>query len=485
MLGLPIRPAFAAALALLAAALTLVSTTAVYANVALTQVSSDPFTNSNSQHRTEVEPDTFTFGNTIVSVFQTGRIFGGGSADIGWATSANGGASWTGGFLPAITVFRGSGPYDAASDPAVAFDARHNAWLVSSLGIRGGAGVAVLASRSMDGGLTWSNPMTAATGTFLDKNWIVCDNTSTSSFYGRCYTQYDDHNAGNALRISTSSDGGLTWGAPKSTGDGAGGLGGQPVVRPNGTVIVPHLANNGSIRSFRSIDGGASWRATVLVANVSFHKPAGNLRAETLPSAEVDGAGTVYVAWPDCRFRAGCPSNDIVVSKSTSETTWAAPFRVPIDPTTSTIDHFTPGIGVDKSTSGAAARIGLAYYFYPTSNCSAASCQLTVGFTSSTNGGTRWGAPTQIAGPMTLASLPNTSQGRMFGDYISTSVLAGGNAYPVLPITSPPAGTPFNLPMKVPTGGIQITGGARRAPAAAPANPAPAAPASPVLRTAN
>ena len=43
------------------------------------------------------------------------------------------------------------------------------------------------------------------------------------------------------------------------------------------------------------------------------------------PSAEVDAAGTVYVARADCRFRSGCPSNDIVIAKSTSETTWAAP----------------------------------------------------------------------------------------------------------------------------------------------------------------
>ena len=47
-----------------------------YANVALTQVSSDPFTISNSQHRTEVEPDTFQFGSTIVAAFQVGRISG-------------------------------------------------------------------------------------------------------------------------------------------------------------------------------------------------------------------------------------------------------------------------------------------------------------------------------------------------------------------------------------------------------------------------
>jgi hypothetical protein len=481
MRGLPFRPPFAAALALLAAAMTLVSTTAVYANVPLIQVSSDPFTNTNSQHRTEVEPDTFAFGSTIVSVFQTGRIFGGGSADIGWATSINNGASWTRGFLSGITRFQG-GTFDAASDPAVAFDARHNVWLVSSLAIRGSGGAAVLTSRSTNGGMTWSNPVTVASGSSLDKNWIVCDNTTTSPFYGNCYTEYDINGAGNALRMQTSSDGGLSWGPARATSDGARGLGGQPVVRPNGTVIVPYFTG-GSIRSFRSIDGGASWRATVLVSNVSFHEPAGSLRAEALPSAEVDAAGTVYVAWSDCRFRSGCASNDILVSKSTSETTWAAPVRVPIDPTTSTVDHFVPGIGVDRSTSGGSTRVGLTYYFYPTSNCGSA-CQLSVGFVSSTNGATSWSAATQVAGPMSVSWLPNTSQGRMFGDYISTSVRPGANSYPVLPVANAPAGGVFDLAMYMPTGGLAITGGARRA-SAAPANAAPVAPARPAGRTAN
>src|SRR5207237_1438110 len=133
------------------------------------------------------------------------------------------------------------------------------------------------------------------------------------------------------------------------------------------------------------------------------------LRSDALPSAEIDAAGTAYVAWRDCRFRSGCPSNDIVISRSTSETTWAAPVRVPIDPTTSTVDHFTPGIGVDRSTSGSTARIGLTYYFYPTANCTAATCQLDVGFVSSVNGGTSWSTATQVAGPMTLSWLANTS----------------------------------------------------------------------------
>src|SRR2546426_10659666 len=87
----------------------------------LIQLSSDPFTNSTSQHRTEVEPDTFAFGSTIVSAFQVGRFFNGGASDIGFATSTNGGKAWTSGFLPATTVFSTPpGPYPRASDPVVA-----------------------------------------------------------------------------------------------------------------------------------------------------------------------------------------------------------------------------------------------------------------------------------------------------------------------------------------------------------------------------
>ena len=44
---------------------------------------------------TEVEPDATANGPVIVAAFQVARIFGGGGADIGWATSLNGGISWT------------------------------------------------------------------------------------------------------------------------------------------------------------------------------------------------------------------------------------------------------------------------------------------------------------------------------------------------------------------------------------------------------
>jgi len=158
----------------------------------LTQISSDPYTNSTSQHKTEVEPDTFAFGNTIVSTFQVGRFFNSGASNIGWATSTNAGETWTHGFLHNITVFAG-GPYDRASDPSVAYDAKHKVWMISYLAIvTGGHPIQpihtdLLASRSPDG-LNWSTPVIVRLGgpnSFLDKNWTVCDDWATSPFYPR------------------------------------------------------------------------------------------------------------------------------------------------------------------------------------------------------------------------------------------------------------------------------------------------------------
>ena len=63
---------------------------AAEANVTLTRVSSDPFTNSTSQHATEVEPDTFAVGSTVVATFQVGRFVNGGSTDIGFARYGDG-----------------------------------------------------------------------------------------------------------------------------------------------------------------------------------------------------------------------------------------------------------------------------------------------------------------------------------------------------------------------------------------------------------
>jgi hypothetical protein len=197
----------AAALLAPATAILLFTAQAAYANVAVTQASHDIYTDAQAQHNSEVEPDTFAFGSTIVSAFQVGRVFGGGASNVGWATSTNGGATWTHGYLPGITTNAG-GTFPQVSDASVGFDAAHNVWLISTIGINGSS-VVVLTSRSTDGGLTWGAPITTATGS-NDKNWIVCDNTAASPFFGHCYTEYDISGSGDALRMKTSTDGGLT-----------------------------------------------------------------------------------------------------------------------------------------------------------------------------------------------------------------------------------------------------------------------------------
>jgi hypothetical protein len=414
------------------------------------QISSDPFTNADSQHATQVEPDTFAFGSTIVSAFQSGRFFNGGASDIGFATSQNGGVSWVHGFLPSTTVnSTPAGPYARISDPAVAYDAMHDVWIIASLGIDSSpSGIAVLVSRSTNGGLAWGAPVTVATTTgFYDKSWIVCDNTSTSPRYGNCYATWDDANAGDLLLTSTSSDGGLTWGVKKPTKNSAAGLGGQPLVQPSGKVIVPALsAFSNAIISYLSSNGGKTWKKSKTVSSVTDHTPAGNLRSLPLPSAEIDASGKVYVVWQDCRFRTSCASNDIVMSTSTTGKKWTAPVRIPIDPTNSTVDHFIPGIAVDRTTQGNSTRIAITYYFYPNANCTQATCQLSVGFISSIDGGATWSVPQTLAGPMTLTNLPNTSLGFMVGDYISTS-FSGANALPVFAIAGAKSGTVFNEAM--------------------------------------
>jgi hypothetical protein len=449
---------------------TLSSTIFAFANVTLTRLSTDPYKNTTSQHATEVEPDTFSFGSTIVSTFQVGRFNNGGSSNIGFATSTNGGSTWTHGFLPGTTTFATPpGTFDRVSDPSVAYDPKANVWLISYLALVGAnpniapTSPAVLVSRSTDGGLTWGNTpvqVNSAGGTQnQDKNWTVCDVTATSPHYGNCYTEWDDNGNGNLVQMSTSTDGGATWGTRKSTANNATVIGGQPLVQPNGNVIVPiENAFESALLAFTSTNGGASWNSTITVTSVSHHTDAGNIRSGSLPTAEIDGSGKVYVVWSDCRFEQRCRANDLVMTTSTNGTSWSAVARIPADAVGSGVDHFIPGLAVDKSTSGSSAHLGLAYYYYPVSSCSTSTCKLDVGFVSSTNSGSTWSAKTQLTGPMTLTWLPSTTQGFMVGDYISTSI-ANGTAHPVFMVANPNNGTVFDEAAYTPTTGLLIRSG--------------------------
>jgi len=398
----------------------------------LAQISSDSFTVAPGQHATEVEPHMISNGTTMVAAFQVGRIpkdpapHGGGIA-IGWATSTDAGSTWIPGFLPGLTKGEGSGPYDAASDPVVAFDAKHTVWMIASLPLANASQTpAVVVSRSSDG-VNWGNPISVDPASVSsDKNWIDCDSWPNSPYYGNCYMEWDDTGNGNEILMSTSTDGGLTWGPATATANFADGIGGQPLVQPNGTVVVPIQATGvADMEAFTSTDGGVSWSAPVVISRIQFHADAGGLRSGALPSAAEDRSGTVWTVWQDCRFRANCSTNDLVYSTSTDGLTWSTVTRIPIDDTSSSVDHFIPGIGIDPATSGSTAHVALHYYFYSQSNCSA-TCQLFVGYISSANGGSTWNTPSTLtAAPMMLSWLPTSQNGLMVGDYIATAFVNG------------------------------------------------------------
>jgi hypothetical protein len=402
-----------------------------FANVQIQVVSNDPYTNASSYHRTEVEADTFSFGNTIVATFQTGRFNDGGASNVGWATSINGGQAWQHGFLPGTTQYANPpGPFRRATDPAVTYDAMHDVWMIvtlDSLASTGFNGDAILASRSVDGGLTFKKPVHIKDASGFqgwDKSWINCDNTPSSPYYGHCYAEWDDFGGGgNQLHMSRSTDGGLTW----QEGTVPGGsivIGGMPVSQPNGTVVVPiDDGFTSSAEAFISRNGGQSFTGPFAISPINAHTPAGGVRSLDLISADVDAAGRIYVAWYDCRFRSGCSSNDLVMSTSTNGRNWTPVVRIPIDPTGSTVDHFLPGIAVDPSTSGGSAHLGLVYNFYPKANCSSSTCKLMVGFIESADGGATWAPAVTLSGPMTLTWLPFTTQGYMAGDYNSLSFI--------------------------------------------------------------
>jgi hypothetical protein len=417
------------------------------------QLSQDSFTNGSSQHMTEVEPGAFSYGATIVTAFQVGRIYGGGGADIGFATSINGGIAWTNGYLPGLTQWYQGGSNSAASDAAVAYDLKHNQWLICTLPIGNNDLVAV--SRSSDA-LHWANPIYVTTNIDSDKNWINCDNTPTSPYYGNCYVEWDSPAYGDLLFMSTSSDGGLTWGPAMTTAGNDYGIGGNPLVQPNGTVVVAYADFNGGMSAFTSTNGGQSWNAAVSIASAPSKGEDGGLRSLGLPSAALDAAGTVYVSWPDCRYESGCSANDIVFSTSSDGVNWSSVVRVASDPIGSGVDHFIQGMGIDPKTAGNKAHIGVTYYFYPVSNCGN-SCTLYAGYTQSSDGGTTWTASRQLSGGMQLSWLPQTFSGYMVADYVAT-VFAGPRAFPLYVIANPPSAGLFQEAVYTEGYGFPFTG---------------------------
>ena len=415
------------------------------------RISADTLLTPGAQHASQVEPDAAAAGSTIVTAFQVGRFFDGGAGAIGFSTSANAGRTWRSGILPALTTSSTPpGTATRATDAAVAFDATHQRWLVESLTLSQ-TGTAVVVSGSSDG-LTWDAPVTAISlprprqgseeDTNLDKSWITCDNSPTSAFAGRCYIAYTDFAQPGiaAIGVQSTSDGGATWSTPSFVQVSVTVPGVQPVVRPNGQLVLLFLDRPSTLYAARSDDGGVTFTARERITTVQANQrrlTSQQLRVFPLPSAGVDGGGAVYVAWSDCRFRRGCTANDIVVAHSTASG-WTRPRRVRVRGLGPNASHVLPGLGVDPASRGARARLALTFYTLRNARCVPARCLLDVRMATSANAGTSWSAAPRLnQAAMRFAWLPDTGTGHMVGDYFATE-FSGNRAVGVFALAGAP-----------------------------------------------
>ncbi|HEU5489884.1 MAG TPA: hypothetical protein VFU84_03740 [Gaiellaceae bacterium] len=396
------------------------------------RLSRDPYTTADAQHETQVEPDSFTFGRTTVATFQVGRRFDGAATNVGWAVTSNDGASWRSGVLPGLTTASlPPGPNARASDPVVAYDAAHATWLISTLTLEGQT--TRLAINRSTNGATWSTASNAleeraAEGIAFDKNWLACDNTASSPFYGRCYLVYTHSADRDMLAVSWSSDGGVTWSTPVDIG-ARPGVGVFPAIRPTGEIVVVYLIQTGrfAVTASRSADGGATWGSPVRIAPIDGGCAIRGFRGFSLPSAEVDRTGRVWAAWHDCESPGASRNNAVFVSTSADGIQWNAPVAI-----TRGRNAVLPAIGTDAATG----RVAIAYM-------RSRAAGIDVERVESPGAPATWSPARRLsAHSMPLSWMANTTSGRMLADYISVHY-AGGRPLVVWVLANEPVGTSF------------------------------------------
>jgi len=378
----------------------------------------------------------------LVGVWQQDRYSRGGAISLLAQVTFDAGKTWETNSAPFSRCSGGTvangGDYDRASDPWVSISpdgTAHQLALSFSVGANGGHR-AILASRSTDGGRSWSAPQTVQgdSSTFfaLDKGSITADPHSSSFVYAvwdRLTHQdaRDPPDAHGPAWFSRSTDGGATWEPARSIydpGANAQTIGNVIAVLPDGTLLNAMVvligirstdATQAQIAVLRSADKGATWQdppVTVsTVQNVTLVDPKTQQAVRTggaLPSIAVDSStGTVHVVWEDSGFGDRTRNGVALATSTDGGLTWSAPVHINGAPSA---PAFTPAV------AAGGGKVAVAYYDLRDDVPTDASRFLASSWlTTSADGGASW-QETALAGPFDLQTAP-FAQGYFLGDY--------------------------------------------------------------------
>jgi hypothetical protein len=365
----------------------------------IAEQSGDVFLNSEVEPWIDVNP---TDTDNLVGIWQQDRWSNGGARGLVAGVSHDGGASWQEVVIPGITLCS-DGIYDRSTDPWVSFGpdgTLHQLALsfndVASPFEPRDFDHALLASRSTDGGLTWSSPIEVIrdldANVFNDKQSITADPTDADLVYAvwdrlvfppseraSVISGFVTAAFRGPVWFARSTDGGLTWEPAHQIydpGQNDQTIGNQIVVLPDGTLVdvFNEIRNDNrkgrsgnNVAVLRSTDSGASWSERVFVdrlGTIEITDPDTGDPVRTgdiIPEAAVDPvSGALYAVWQDARFSGG-QFDSIAFSQSLDGgTTWSDPIKVnltPDDVPAGNQQAFTPSVHV-----AADGTVGVTYY---------------------------------------------------------------------------------------------------------------------------
>ncbi len=128
----------------------------------------------------------------LIAGWQENRFMDGGAQALNVAVSFDAGKNWTESILPGLTQVNG-GPWEAASDPWVEFGPNNRVYFSSLLFNKTTPDNVIAISSSADGGLTWGDPVEVFRSffDFNDKEAVTVDTFPGSPYFGRVYVAWD------------------------------------------------------------------------------------------------------------------------------------------------------------------------------------------------------------------------------------------------------------------------------------------------------